>query len=166
MGWWSEDILGGDTPLDMMSGIEEALGIRGYNNGRNGGLYPVDDIEKGLKTAAREAINSKTTQEVFEGVLSQNWFSAEDDEDCIIFDQVFAVIVMAVGADMSKEDKARFVASSYDPDLDGWGGNKDKRQAALDNLKEAIEAYDGTPIVINSKGLLQAACEAMDDEDD
>jgi len=44
MGWWSDDVLGGDTPLDVLGDIAETLDMES--------LYPLCDIDKGKVSTA------------------------------------------------------------------------------------------------------------------
>ena len=161
MGWWSEDIMGGDFPLDIVDFIEDVFDIDDENF-----IYPMVDMNDYVKDRSKDLINANTVQEIFRKVLVRagDWIG-DDGEDKNIFLQVYALIAMAVGADISDEDKELFIASAVEEDdIEDWS-NPDARRKVLDNFKETVRAYDGTPVVVGSKGLFEAMGEALDKAD-
>ena len=133
MGWWSEDILGGDGPLDTIAEIEDILEIED--------LYPLDAVEEKSKVA--QAIEEKTEQLV----------ELMDKSDHI-YSEVLAVVIMSMGAKMDHRIKtaALQAAQSENPVQDGWG-NPEARQTVLDEFCDLVEKYDNKPVQIKHASL-------------
>ena len=63
MGWWSEGIMGGDTPLDAVGELEKAIG---WDYGKDGFIYEAENAE-----AAGKKMSTKTGREKVERLLRQ-----------------------------------------------------------------------------------------------
>ena len=151
MGWWSDTVLGGDTPLDIVCDLEKTLGIEE--------LYPVrgcwDDNKRDL---LRKAFEAKWPEVLKHLSDKEHWWSSGDNHSIAI--QVVAVIAMAAGAEFPKGFKERALKAAED---DEWANEGDGgRRVRMVELKKAIEAYKpGTPAEVAEKGLMEKIYEVM-----
>lgn len=134
MGWWSTDILGGDTPLDIICSIENSLPetVEIDVNSEE----EVDKIRKHLTD------NKKI---VFETV--NKW----EDEDGINL-QVLAFILIRYGVPITKEERQLFIDACKS---DTWAETNSNRQAHINNLIETINNYKDEPIMLTTTGLFE-----------
>lgn len=137
MGWWSKDIMGGDSPLDMK---DEIFGICEVDE------FPEDDSIVSLKKSDFE----KNEEKIIEFLRKQK-NNPYYDERAIGF-QVLGVLMMKAGATISEELKAEILENSK---TDSWAKEDDERKAIVDNFHQALEQYNGTPVEIRSKGLFE-----------
>jgi hypothetical protein len=137
MGWWSKDILGGDTPLDYQEDILNII---------SGGYLTERDVT---------AEQFENMDEVFvNGKIDS--IAQTKDEKSIAY-QVLAVIGMRVGAKISIKLKTLMASHIRQ---DEWKNEDDDRRVVIGNLMDALYNYDGTaPVKINSKGLLEVYAE-------
>ena len=137
MGWWSHDIMGGDSPLDAEDSIYEICGT--------------EKFPKNFKFGEDQAV--EVTAEALEANLPAILeMLKKDSYEPWIGYQVLGVMLMKSGAAISKELKETILQSVED---DEWGQEDAKRKEILVNFGKAITAYDGTPIVITPKGLFE-----------
>jgi len=139
MGWWSKDIMGGDSPLDAKDEIYGICGVDEFG----------DDGESG-REITREDIEAHLPQilEAFRKQENNDYY----DEAAIYF-QVLGVLMMKTGTPISPELKQEILDNSQ---TDSWAKEDLERGEIVENFHAAIEKYDGTPIVIRSKGLFEA----------
>jgi hypothetical protein len=133
MGWWSTDILGGDTPLDYKDQF-----------------YDICEID-----AFSEEGEVKTSAHVLEEHLDEILAFLDKDEwgEAGIGYQVLAVLMMEAGANISKDLRFEMVNACNE---DEWAKGDEDRQRSILGLLNALEVYDNqTPIKINSKGLFE-----------
>lgn len=137
MGWWSTDIMGGDSPLDW----EDAF-------------YRICEVQKFTKDFSnildlpKEAIESnwdKLIQEI-------------DGYDSEIGWQVLAVKAMAVGVNIPDHVMEKMIWAC---DEDCWAKEDLERAQNVSGLKAALQVYDGTPIRIKSKGLFEVIADKI-----
>ena len=143
MGWWSEDIMGGDTPLDFQGSIYEKLGSN----------WQASQSEK--KRVFDQA-SAKTLAELIPTIVTQ-WGCGEPGEDfhtneTSIGYQVLAVEMMGCGSPISDSLKADML--QWIP-LDGWSQEDEDRKAKITELVEKLNSYHSFPISIESKGLME-----------
>lgn len=146
MGWWSTDILGGDTPLDWE---DEFYGIAGVDK---------------FKDAPKGRINY-----IPKDVLEQRQFEFSDLLDASINYmepgigyQVLAVMMMRAGASIDPVVKGKMVAAALG---DQWAKEDSEREETIHGLVKALGQYDGkTPILIKSRGLFQVMEEKLSGE--
>ena len=138
MGWWSKDIMGGDSPLDFEDEIYEICGVD---------KFPED--HDGIIELSKSVIETNLV-EILEML-------PEDDE---IGFQVLGVLMMKSGAVMNDTLKALILFNSKH---DEWAKQDSERQEIIDSFCKAIESYDGTPIVITSKGLFEVIAQHLED---
>lgn len=137
MGWWSKDILGGDTPLDYEEDIKEII---------SGGYLTNNDVT---------AEQFENMDEVFVNNKIDSIAQTKDEKS--IAYQVLAVIGMRVGAGISMQLKILMLSHIRQ---DEWQHEDEDRRAVIENLMDTLKTYDGTvPVKINSKGLLEVYAE-------
>ena len=135
MGWWSEDIMGGDTPLDLEAFIYDALEIE--HDGEIKIPKEVFDYHKIIKH-----LNDRD---------GDNYWLEGDTGN--IFHQVLGVMMMEVGAPISKPLKAMMITAAKN---DEWANNGSlEREERMDRFIYNINHYVGSPIETKAKGLME-----------
>lgn len=147
MGWWSKDIMGGDSPLDVEDAIYDICKVE---------KFP-DEGDTGVITPKRFEKHWDEIIKFVRGEENNSYY----DEHAIAF-QVLGVMMMRVGAPISDDLKKEIIAASQ---TDAWAYDPEhgdeERKAIVDGFHKAIEAYDGTPIVIKSRGLFEVIADRM-----
>ena len=143
MGWWSEDIMGGDTPLDFQGSIYEKLGSNWQTS-------------RSEKKRVFEQASTETLAGLIPTIVTQ-WGCGEPGEDFHTSEtgigyQVLAVEMMGCGSPIS--DSLRADMLKWIP-LDGWAQEDEDRYSKIQNLLEKLKGYNSTPTTIESKGLMQ-----------
>lgn len=136
MGWWSKDIMGGDSPLDAKDEIYGICGVDEFGDDERKEITR-EDIETHLPTIL-EAFRKQENNDYY-------------DEKAIYF-QVLGVLMMKTGTPISPELKQEILDNSQ---TDSWAKEDLERGEIVENFHVAIEHYDGTPIVIRSRGLFE-----------
>jgi hypothetical protein len=140
MGWWSTDIMGGDTPLDFE---DEFYGICKVEKFPEGG---------GMATLTKEDLESNLS-EILAFLNENRWGESQ------IGFQVLAVLMLKAGARVDLPVKVRMIEACH---LDDWSHEDADREIAVGGLLKAIEAYDNkTPIIIKSRGLFEVMAEKL-----
>ena len=143
MGWWSTDILGGDTPLDWEDEFYEMANVEKWQ-------------EKTKSNIPKEVI--ELHQKSFSDLLDSTGYSGEGE----IGYQVLAVMMMRVGASIDPVIKAKMVTAALG---DEWAKDDSEREETMQGLVKALSQYkSGTPILIKSKGLFQVMAENLSSE--
>jgi hypothetical protein len=138
MGWWSTDIMGGDSPLDAK---DEIFGI----------CHVEEFPETGTQVSLTKEDISNNLPKILEYVRSQA-NNPYYDEKAIAY-QVLGVLMMKAGAEISPELKTEILEAS---DTDSWSETNDDRARTVQNFHKAIEAYDNVnPVLITSRGLFE-----------
>jgi hypothetical protein len=141
MGWWSTDILGGDTPYDIVSRIFEICDIEQYEEDKPG----------------QNLLNDKAIQENLDEITNYLDMLGEDKS---IGYQVLAVLMMECGATISKDLKFEMI---YACNEDEWAQTNEERQKSILGLLTTLEAYDNSkPIAVKSKGLLEVIYKSLE----
>jgi hypothetical protein len=134
MGWWSTDIMGGDTPLDYKDAFFDICEVN---------EFPEDDSRVEL---TKEDLEQNLTQ-ILQFLNENKW-----GESSIGF-QVLAVLMMKAGAKIDMPVKVRMLEAIS---TDEWAQEDEEREVAIKGLYEALSVYDGkTPIYIKSRGLFE-----------
>lgn len=137
MGWWSKDIMGGDSPLDAKDEIFGICGVEEFGDDEVRELTK-EDFEKNMPQIL-EFLREQENNDYY-------------DEKAIGF-QVLGVLMMKAGAPISPELKQEILDNSQ---TDSWAKEDMERGEIVENFHVAIEKYDGTPLVIRSRGLFEA----------
>ncbi len=144
MGWWSTDIMGGDSPLDWEDYFYDICDVNKFPEDSDG-IAPLKkkDIEDNL------------------GKIIAKIESADDPYDKSIGYQVLTVLMMKAGAVIDDDMKKTFTEWIM---KDEWAKEEEERMVAVQGLAHALETYDSKrPIVIKSKGLFQTIAEHIAD---
>ncbi len=136
MGWWSKDIMGGDSPLDAKDEIYGICKVEEF--GDNGREITREDLEANLPR-------------ILEKFRGTEYYS-----DRAISFQVLGVLMMKTGTPIPEELKAEILKNSS---ADEWASEDEERKQIVEGFHAAIESYDGTPIVIRSRGLFEVIIE-------
>ena len=139
MGWWSEDIMGGDTPLDIQGCIFDFV----IGNDDEEWIDPESfDLEKLLKD-----------------MKDSDWSFFLKGNDRNIFFQVLGVLLMMNAVPIPDHLKQEMFDAANN---DEWAKDSEERQEVMDGFIQALELYDGSkPIIIKSKGLFEVMAERM-----
>jgi len=148
MGWWSKDILGGDSALDWKSELYNKINIQYEDNFGYRTLKPNDMSNKTQNNLIQYVLES--TQESFD-----KW--GECDSRSIAM-QVIALMVIESGAKVTKKNKKEL---SKWIKLDDWATEDDERKDNIDDLLSVIKEYDSTPMIYQGKGLFQTLAETI-----
>lgn len=136
MGWWSTDIMGGDTPLDIECFIYDILEVQQF----------VGDTKTGL-TKEHFADPYEIIQKI--GQMDDGYWLKGDDGN--IFYQVLGVLMMKAGAPIETALKAKMINAAH---KDEWADEDEERKQRMSSFVDALNRYDGTePFVIKSAGL-------------
>jgi hypothetical protein len=141
MGWWSKDIMGGDSPLDVKDGIFDICGVDEF--GEDGRDITRKDIEDHMPQIL-DFVRSHENNDYY-------------DESAIAY-QVLGVLMMKTGTPITEELKQEILENSK---TDSWAESDSERKEIVGNFHTAIENYNGTPVVITSRGLFEAIAEHM-----
>lgn len=159
MGWWSEDIMGGDTPLDIKSFIYDALDIK---------QYPDDNYDKKVIIPSDVFDYDKIVKYVNDRDSDNYWLTGDTGN---IFHQVLGVMMMESGASISDKLKAKMTLAAVE---DEWGfgytrgefseeGDED-RAKKMNQFIDTLINYDETPTKITSKGLFETIAKGIEAE--
>jgi len=154
MGWWSDDIMGGDTPLDLQSFIYDALGLEQYPNDRNKELIiPADGYDY-----------KKIVKYLKDRDGDDYWLKSDTGN---IFHQVLGVMMMNSGATINKTLKAKMIKAAKNDEWanEGLEDNDEGRRDKMDAFITKLKAYDGNPTVIESKGLMETIFKGIASEE-
>ena len=131
MGWWSEDIIGGDIPLDVIYEIYNACGKEEFDD--NG-----DEVE-----LTKEDINSNIDK-----ILKLK--SGYDGDDENIFYQVLGYMIMERGATLSNDLKQKIINACEN---DEYATESSKRLEIIKNFIDTVKLYNGISVqIINGIG--------------
>jgi len=148
MGWWSTDILGGDSPLDWKSALYNKIDIQYEDN-------------FGYRTLKPNDMSNKTQNNLIQYVLESTQKSFDEWGECdsrSIAMQVIALMVIESGAKVTKKNKKEL---SKWIKLDDWATEDDERKDNIDDLLSVIKEYDSTPMIYQGKGLFQKLAETI-----
>ena len=144
MGWWSTDIMGGDSPLDVKDEIFEICEVEEFDDNDGHTDLTKEDLVNNLEKIL-EYIRKQENNDYY-------------DERAIAF-QVLGVLMMKAGAPISEELKAEILKNSK---TDSWAQENEERAQIVNLFHQALEVYDGKhPIEIKSRGLFEVMAEHL-----
>lgn len=146
MGWWSDDIMGGDTPLDIESIIYDALEIEKYPDGN----YNAD-----VKIPADKFDYDKIVKYLNNREKDGYWLKGDTGN---IFHQVLGVMMMGAGAPINKTLKNKMIKAA---EQDEWARESDDRKNKMDSFIATLKDYDDTPTKIKSVGLMETIAKGI-----
>lgn len=142
MGWWSSDVLGGDTPLDILAGIEDAAGVE------TGALYPLDTIDEPARSTLRVWCDSPAFEQTHNDL-----HAAYTRDDQPIVTQVIAAVALAAGATIPEWLDLAARAAVAD---DVWAAHDEQRRRDLGHLTRALDTHQPpTPTILATTGLFE-----------
>lgn len=150
MGWWSTDIMGGDTPLDFKSDIYNKLKLDPFKSTRS-------KIKKVFDEMDEKTINSLIPSTVTRWGCGEPGSDFHNDMTSIGY-QVLAIEMMRCGA---KIRPTTFKQMEEWIPLDGWSQDDDERNTKVNILLKTLYSYDGSPIEIKSQGLMDVFAEHL-----
>jgi hypothetical protein len=140
MGWWSTDIMGGDTPLDFEDEFYGICKVEKFPEGGRMAILTKEDLEENLG-------------EIVSFLEDNRW-----GEQNIGY-QVLTVLMLKAGA---RIPESLFGAMEDACRTDEWASENEERREIVEGLHKALVAYDGsTPIVIKSRGLFEVMAEKL-----
>jgi hypothetical protein len=146
MGWWSKDIMGGDIPLDFEDLLYGLAKVEKFPEDVDGNTIGMADIP--VKSLTHEVINAYIA------------YIEKDKYEKEIGYQVLGVMMMKIGAPISKELKAKIIEAAQ---LDEWAMADTDRAFIMGQFIGILSAYEGTPIEIKSKGLFETMAEKLNE---
>ena len=139
MGWWSKDIMGGDSPLDAKDEIFNLCEVDEFDG---------DDGHTDL-TKEDFTNNMEKILEFVRGGENNDYY----DEKAIGY-QVLGVLMMKAGAPISQELKDEIIENSK---TDSWAKEDSERGSIVEKFHNTLSLYEGKhSIEIRSKGLFEA----------
>jgi hypothetical protein len=148
MGWWSDDVMGGDTPLDIESFIYDAVGIN---------KYPEDSDEE--VRIPSDAFDYKKIVKFLKDRDGDDYWLKGDTGN--IFHQVLGILMMESGAPINKTLKAKMIKAAQQDEWANEDGGDEDRKDKMDAFITKVKNYDGTSTIIKSKGLMETMADAI-----
>jgi len=122
MGWWSKDIMGGDSPLDLECVIYEALDV------------PFDT----------PLPNEVDLELLLKKVKENDPYWIQGEESYLLY-QVLGVLMMKYGCPIPEHLKNEMIVAAKN---DEWAKEDQERKEVMNNFINILEQYDGKPIKI------------------
>lgn len=140
MGWWSTDIMGGDTPLDFKDEIF--------------GICKVDEFPE---VGKRNELTSDDMSSNLGDIISM--IEGARFGETYIGYQVLSVLMLQSGTAIPESLFPTLEDSCF---MDEWAKESDERKESVDGLLAALRAYDNqTPIIVRSRGLFEVMAEKI-----
>lgn len=162
MGWWGYGIMDGDTPSDFKCSVQVAVvGEKVWDKINDA----TDDWEEQMARLDKLVDIGLRTDKTGD---HKKLFAAINKEtksyrcDRPIGYQVIGVMVMAAGAKLSKDAKAKIIRACEDEDESADDFNRPgSRRRALTDLRQKIARYKGKPVKIKETGLFETMMKAI-----
>ena len=148
MGWWSTDILGGDSALDWKSELYNKIDVQYKDN-------------FGYRTLKPNDMSSKTQNNLIQYVLDSTQKSFDDWGECdsrSIGMQIIALMIIESGAKITNKNKKELIKWIK---KDEWAEENDERKDNINDLLSAIKKYDSIPMIYQGEGLFQKLAERI-----
>lgn len=152
MGWWDEGIFGGDTPLDILIDVEACLGLEGDER-----IYSTDLFKD--KEQLRQKVCDRINLQWDTYIGKRDELLKRYGRDSDIVTQVFATVLMGVGARMPEEFRRQAVLAGQNDD---WASEDTERRGRMNEYVHAVEEYkDGCPVTLTQRGLFEKVFEKL-----
>lgn len=138
MGWWSTEIMGGDTPMDWEDHFFTICDADKYDDDGNLIKIKKDVFAKKLKHLVNRIDIVKHEPQI-------GW-------------QVLAVMMMEAGAKIPDDIKEQMVLSC---ETDPWSKENPERKTHTEALKATLNTYEDKPIKFQFKGLFAVIGERL-----
>lgn len=134
MGWWSTEINGGDTSMDVEGILASFMGLDEEADDYDG------VVESGKLTT--EVVQAFLYVECTDGGHGFADRMIENGEGSILY-TVLGALLMEAGAEIPKDFRTEIIQQAY---LDRWAANNEERGVVIEEFIETLENYvDGTP---------------------
>ena len=147
MGWWSEDIMGGDTPCDIECEILKICGLQKFEDCEDPDVI----------------VENFITYDLFERHIDKicrhlTLMGKKHKEDNIIGFQVLGYLMMKAGAEIKLNLKDLIINKAKE---DFWAKNDSVRKKIMDEFILDLESYDGTPKERHQHGLFEMLSKSL-----
>jgi len=137
MGWWSTDIMGGDSPLDVEDFMFDKAGVEKFPEEGGPGKLSKKWLEKNQTTII---------DKMYKG-------GSPEKDDLDIAYQVLGYWILKVGAKLDNELKIKILNAA---ETDNWAEGNGERELTMKLFADAVKAYDPTKAVeIKQTGLIE-----------
>lgn len=144
MGWWSETVMGGDTPWDYHGMILEMCGVSPMD------IHPAaDEPNEDIK----EALEARLNDILYKGKT----LSSEYEDSANIWHQVLGVMLMRHGCKIPKKAKDTIIRAAKN---DGWANEEQCRRDVMDSFIDTLNSYRNVPTAINGETLMEKFAQA------
>jgi hypothetical protein len=133
MGWWSETIMGGDTPLDCYDEIRELFGVSSDNYFSD--TSHLEGFTKDLVESKLELVFDNICSEHYDGYSNYNW-------------HVLAKIIMQTGASVPDNIKSMIITKLQQFDDTNIFVNPERRRIFIDDLIEKFKSHESGKITL------------------
>jgi hypothetical protein len=140
MGWWGKGIMQGDPALDAEGEIADLFGFEDLLSDE-----PIDKVKQLL---------TERQDDVYRHFKTRPTYYIENS----VGHQVLAYLMLQYGATFDEGMKEALVESISN---DMWALQDEERRGEIDHLIECLNKYDGTPIHIENKGLIETISETF-----
>ena len=146
MGWWNQDIYGGDAPLEWRENIYAACGAKEYNE------------KHALKPISADILSEK-----IDTIIDLINTSETDSDDKNIGYQVLGAIIMHAGFDIDESEdlRKRIIEASEDDD---YAKDDMSRKNAMKNFRGLVKNYDfNNPVDVTTINIFEESNDVEDD---
>lgn len=134
MGWWSTEINGGDTPMDVEGCLSNFMGLDEEADDYDG------IVESGKLTT--DVVRSFLTTECDDNGHGFAGRMIENGEGSILY-TVLGALLMEAGAEIPKDFRVEIIQQAR---LDRWADTNNEREVIIEEFIETLENYvNGTP---------------------
>lgn len=153
MGWWSCDIMGGDTPYDAHGWIwDRILELLG-KEGETYSSYVLDDKKVSCfdndRDELREAFTPENVKILFEGILAMS----DSYDRSTIYAEVLALMIVESGAGFPDDLRQKFIEVIAQ---DSWAKEDEERaRFVLDLCMRIAASKKGEVVELPKKGLFE-----------
>jgi len=146
MGWWSECIMGGDTPYDIAANVEDKI-----KSGHDCLHMPDDWNDRTKKDISLKFKEYGGPKKVADEIKADY----PKQQHCYV-DQVVALLALSSGSDICEDFREQAIAACDPSQLENQGWSNDEaRKKVLNSLCELIELYDNSkPVTMKQTGLM------------
>lgn len=128
MGWWSTEIMGGDSPLDIE--------------------HEIKDLSSNLENEKLTIWLNENHEMLLEHFIKTGWEGYEE----LVY-QVIGWLIVTNGGEFDETLKEKVLFYTIN---DSWAKEGEvERQINIDNFVNAINTYQGKPLVLKQTGLFE-----------
>lgn len=158
MGWWSADILGGDTTYDGVAAVwDRALELGGHPD-KNYGDWVLDQEESSFdfdRDILRECFTPENVVKIFREfqAIERGW------DVPVIYTQILAAMLIGSGTPIPEEIKADMISMIASDD---WATENQERAMYVLDLVRRVESHKGgDKHELPQKGLMETMGEFL-----